>query len=416
MVGKGMLRLLGLAMLVSGAGAAQAEVGVFDQVDREPVMAVPPPGAGCGLPPAPCSWERAFGGAVEDKGYGIAALTGGGFVVAANTRSPATGQDDAWVLRLADDGAVLWERRFGRADTEQLYGVVPAGDGAIVAGHTRSVGGGESDLWLVRLDAAGTPLWERVIGGAANDRPRGLAPVPDGGAVAVGFTGSRGAGQRDLWAVRIDANGAILWDRVYGTALDEAAFHVVALPDGGFAAVGHAEEHRGAGLDAYVVRLDGAGDRVWERRFDRGHFDAATAVAAAPDGGLLVVGVTAAERGAPDQVLILRLDAEGEVLWERVVGGPRADAAWGVAATADGFAVLAATQSWGAGSDDAWLLRLDDTGTIRWERLFGGGLWDRAMAIQALPDGGFVLAGTTTTRGFGYEDVWVLRVDADGRL
>lgn len=411
-----MLRSLVFVVFALAAGAATADVGVFDQVDRDQIMTAPPPGADCAAPPAPCSWERAFGGQLEDKAYGIAALAGGGFIVAANTRSPATGHDDAWVLRLAPDARVVWERRFGRAEAEQLYGVVPAGDGVIVAGHTRSVGMGESDLWLVRLDGDGTPLWERVIGGTANDRPRGLASAPDGGAVAVGFTGSRGAGQRDLWAVRIGPDGAVLWERAYGTVLNEAAYDVAALPDGGFAVVGNAEGRDGVGMDAYVVRLDRAGDLVWERRVDRGHFDAATAVAVAQDGGLLVVGLTVAERGAPDQVLILFLDADGEVVWERVVGGPRADAAWDVAATADGFLVLAATQSCGAGSDDAWLLHLDNTGTIRWERVFGGDLWDRAMAIQAVPGGGFVLAGTTTTQGFGYEDVWVLRLDADGRL
>lgn len=408
--------LLGLAALVLGIGGAQADIGVIDQVDRTPIMTAPPPGAGCGEPPAPCTWERTFGGQLEDKAYDIAALPGGDFVVAANTRSGGTGRYDAWVLRLAPDGGVRWERRFGGPDTEQLYGVVPAGEGAILAGHTRSVGQGESDLWLIRLDAAGQPLWETVTGGSANDRPRGLAPAPDGGAVAVGFTRSRTGVEEDLWAVRVGADGAILWDRTYGSERDERGLGVAALPDGGFAAVGHAEARDGRGVDAYVVRFDGTGYLVWERRLDRGHFDVATAVAAAPDRGLIVVGTTSAAPGVPDQVLILRLDAGGDILWERVIGGPRVDSAWGVVTAGDGFLVLAATQSWGAGSDDTWLLRLDDTGTVRWERLLGGALWDRAMAIQPVPGGGFVLAGTTTTKGFGYEDVWVLRIDADGRL
>ena len=151
-----MLRLLVFLVLAFAAGTATADVGVFDQVDREPVMAAPPAAADCAAAPATCSWERAFGGPFEDRAYGIAALACGGFVVAANTRSPATGHDDACLLHLDDTGAIRWERVLGGGlwDRAMAIQAVPGG-GFVLAGTTTTQGFGYEDVWVLCVDANG---------------------------------------------------------------------------------------------------------------------------------------------------------------------------------------------------------------------------------------------------------------------
>jgi hypothetical protein len=113
----------------------------------------------------------------------------------------------------------------------------------------------------------------------------------------------------------------------------------------------------------------------------------------------------------------LKLDDEGLVLRDRVFGGPKPDSAWGLVARPDGGVVVSvATSSFGAGSADAWLLGLDQTGAVRWKRTYGGKYWDLPTGLAVTSNSGPLLVGYTSTQGEGYEDYWVLRVDSAGLL
>ncbi len=375
----------------------------------------PAPGQDC---PSPCTWQRTLGGAWEDKAYAVAALADGGVLVAGNSRLLAQ-RYDAWIILLDPTGEALWERRLGGPETDQVYGLVVTGDGgALVVGHTRSTGAGASDVWLVRLDGAGATLWQHTFGTSGNDRARTVAAAPDGGFFVGGFQAGGGPGDRDAWLLRVDAAGTPLWEQRFGGPGDDGVFHVAPLADGGAAVTGYVQTGGARGFDLWVARLAADGTALWQQWFDRGRFDAGTAVVPLPGGGLAVTGATRRDdtNGRLD-AWILRLDAAtGEPEWQRVLGGDGNDAAWGAVAVADGLLVGAATESRGAGSTDAWLIRLDGAGAVLWERTHGGALWDRPTALAATPDGGFVVAGYTTSAGAGYEDFWLLRVDAEGRL
>lgn len=365
-----------------------------------------------------CTWERTFGGQRAEKAYATAEMPDGGFVVAGHTLSNGRLRYDAVVVRFDRTGRILWQRVFGGRDTEQLYGVVALeGGGVAVVGHTRSSGAGESDVWVVRLDADGEIVWQRAFGGAANDRARSIAAAPDGGLVVAGFTRSRGAGDGDAWILRLDRDGALVWDSVYGKTGDDGAFNIIPLPGGGFAVAGYSQ---GLGADAYelwVLWIDDRGWVKWERRFRRGMFAAATALTPAANGGLYVVGLSHERSSERPNIWVLHLDRYGAFVWQKTIGGLKSDGGWGVAATTDGgFVVLAATASRGAGSTDAWLMRFDRAGKLLWERLYGQALWDRPTALLVTRDGGLMVAGYTTSKGNGHEDFWLLRLDAEGRL
>ncbi len=402
---------LALVLLAMAALPALAAIrGSITEPPAEPAA----PAALCPPLPAPCTWARTFGRAFEDKLYALAALPDGGAVVAGSTRDHGVARFDGWVVRVDRSGRPLWERRDGGADTEQLYGVAAAPDGgAFVAGHTRSVGAGESDLWLQRLDGRGERVWARTLGGPANDRARALAATPEGGVIAAGFSASDGARGRDLWVVRLGPEGTVRWDRRFGGALDDMAYAVAADGAGG-AVVGGYERStdQAQGFDFRVLRLDADGAVTWEAALDRTPFDIVTAVAATTDGGAVVAGTA---RHAGLDVRVLRLDATGRVVWERVLGGDGAETAWSVAPVGDGFVLAGSTSSGSAGSQDLWLVGLTGEGEVRFDERHGGALWERATAVAALADGSLWVAGYTTSEGAGFEDGWVLRLDARGR-
>ena len=139
------------------------------------------------------------------------------------------------------------------------------------------------------------------------------------------------------------------------------------------------------------------------------------AVTALADGGAVALGFTQPTERLHDSVLAFRVTADGEPLWRRQFGGAGRDTGWAIAATpANHVIVAAATASRGQGSEDGWFFELDGDGHVVWERLHGGPLWDRPMSLSLTPDGMIHAAGTTTSQGAGYEDYWVLRLNAQG--
>jgi hypothetical protein len=368
---------------------------------------------------ARCTWARTFGGPLADKARGAAFTPDGGVVVAGKTRSHGGWRAAGWTARLDPSGEARWTRTIGggRA-TDGFKRALPRGDGGTrLIGQTRSQGAGESDGWLLDLNAEGNTERVRVFGGAENDRFVDAAMLADGGTLAVGFTASSGAGDRDIWVVRTDADGRALWQRTFGGRLDDGAYGVAV--DGERAVVaGYTRTDGPRGYDVWVARLDLAqGAPVWTRTLDRSGMDAATSVALAPDGGVLVAASTDGGGFGREDIWLIRLTGAGASDWTRTLGGPSADTPWSLAALPDGGVVVAAsTQSQGAGSADAWLLNLDGDGAVRWQRTYGGELWDWPGQVGVRPDGGLLMAGYTTSLGAGYEDVWVLRLDAQGRL
>ena len=418
--------VFGLALLAFGPAAALAlplELPALPREGpREGPREAPREGAregareaACPPPPAACTWARTFGAADVDKLYALAPTADGGALVAGSTRGPGRAREDGWTLKLDRAGGTLWERRDGGGDTEQLYGIVAAGDGgAFVAGHTRSAGAGESDLWLARLDEDGRRLWDTTLGGPANDRARALAATADGGLVAAGFSVSASAGGRDVWVVALDRDGGVRWERRFGGRANEMAYAVAAagleVEAGGVVVAGY--RPRGRDFDAWLLRLDGDGELLWQATLDRTPFDLATAVAFAGDD--VVMAATSRDDGL--DVRLARFDAAGALLWDRVLGGPGAETIWALATTRTGYVLAGSTASRGEGSQDVWLVGVDrEDGTVRWQETHGGPLWERATSLAALADGTLWVAGYTTSRGAGFEDGWVLRLDARGR-
>jgi uncharacterized delta-60 repeat protein len=403
----------------AAAGAASAAGPAAAQDDPKLLNRTVGDGPACSA--SACTWERTLGGAAEDKAYAVVAMPDDGLVVAGNSMSFGNLRYDAWIARLDRTGETQWTRRIGGPMADHVYALAAdAQGGVLAAGDTRSAGAGESDVWLVRLDADGEVDWQRVMGGAGNDRARTALALPGGGFVVAGFAGV-GPGDRDVWIARLTADGVPLWQRSHGGSGNDGAFHLALSADGdllvaGYWQTGEAEGER-RGFDLWAARLDLAGELLWQRSFHRGAFDAATGVVPQADGGLTLAGMT--QTGGPGEIdiWVLRLDAAGDLVWDRQFGGASTDGAWAAIGRPDGGLVIsAATASRGAGSTDAWMMALDAEGEIAWERTIGGELWDRPTAMAAAAGNQELLvAGYTTTTGAGFEDFWVLRLDGEGR-
>ncbi|MEO1774803.1 MAG: hypothetical protein AAFS07_07610 [Pseudomonadota bacterium] len=389
----------------------------------------------CEAPQDRCTWERTFGAGTEDKARGAATHAGGEITVVGTTRSPAGLAYAAWVLRLARDGTPIWRREItgeageNRRGAFKLTDVAPAPQGGLVAvGDHRVPGGRGSDLRILRYDADGGVLGDRTLGGAGNDRifsvsamPRAPNAASASGFWAAGYTDTPTQGaataDQDLWVVRLASDGSVLAERRFGGGGGDAgALDIAGLPDGGALVGGYRAAAEGRGLDAWVLRLDRRGEIRWERRFDRARFEAATAVTLLPGGDIAVVGMVGVEDKLSEDLWITRLSRDGTLLWHRRMGGSGRERPSAVTPLAGGGLAIAAIR-WFEPEDagDAWLIGMDPDGATRWERRFGGPLWDRPTGLVPL-EGGLLMVGHTSSIGAGFEDAWLLRLDAEGRF
>jgi hypothetical protein len=232
----------------------------------------------------------------------------------------------------------------------------------IVAGWSQFQGPYNEDLWLIKTDASGDSLWSRFFGGSAYDMAYTVEQTSDDGYIAVGYTLSSGAGNEDVYLVRTDALGSLEWEKTYGGTGSDYGRCVRQTSDGGYIITGYTTSFGTGGFDVYLIRTDALGDTLWTRTY----------------------------------------------------GGGNDDISYSLQVTADeGYIISAKTTSFGAGANDAYLIRTDAGGDTLWTRTYGGTGTDKGYYVQLTLDGDYIMTGETTSYGGGDYDVLLIKVGGE---
>jgi len=273
------------------------------------------------------------------------------------------GKLDAYLIKVDAGGEEVWSRTYGGAEDDEAWAVCPANDGGfLVAGRTESFGEGESDVYVLAIDASGDTLWTRTYGGAQGDVATACCRTSDGGYGVGGFTGSVSA-NRDMWLLKLDAQGDSLWSACEGTSTDaDWGWSLCPTTSGGIAVAGSGDTHGTYFQQAYVACFDANGSPEWSEHYGLGtYYDYGWSICPLGEGGFLVAGATKDPLTRENDVTVLRLDAAGQELWSGSFGGTGSE--WGAAVaeiSPGNYMVAGQTESRGAGRFDTWLLRLHD--------------------------------------------------------
>jgi hypothetical protein len=362
-------------------------------------------------------WSRTYGGPGTEYSYSVVQTDDGGYVIGAQ-KNPGGGVNwDAWLIKTNAQGDTLWSRTFGGPLWENGYNVGCTADGGyFIAGSTQSYGAGNTDFWLVKTDASGNATWSRTYGGPGEDQLYGGKQTTDGGFILAGYTYSYGAGGRDFWVVKTDAIGISQWSRTFGGPLNEgAAAGVVQTTDGGYMVAGLVQSLGEPNGDFWLIKTNALGNLVWSHAYGGPRPDKPYCVRQTMDGGYIVTGYTTRSNGITDAWL-LKTAANGDSLWSVIYGSPSApEVGLSVVQTYDGGFAVAGGAQWNGGPavGDAWMFRTDDEGNLLWSRTFGGSAYDMAYELQRTTDGGYVLAGCTNSFGAGSYDAWLIKTGPD---
>jgi len=309
-----------------------------------------------------------------------------------------------------------WSKTFGNLGDDLGDSVQQTSDGGyIIAGFTESYGAGGEDVWLIKTDSDGDRVWDKTFGGTSDDAGWSVQRTSDGGYVIAGGTGSYGAGGEDAWLIKTDSNGSKVWDKTFGGTSDDAGWSVQRTSDGGYVIAGGTGSYGAGGEDAWLIKTDSNGSKVWDKTFGGTSLDDGESVQQTLDGGYIIAGFTESYGAGGEDVWLIKTDSNGDKVWDKTFGGTSDDAGWSVQQTSDGGYVIAgSTSSYGAGEWDAWLIKTDSNGNKVWDRTFGGTSDDDGISVQQTSDGRYVIAGATVSYGAGGEDVWLMKLGPEG--
>jgi PGF-CTERM protein len=313
-----------------------------------------------------------------------------------------------------------WNKTFGGASDDWVHSLEYTSDGGyILAGssHFFTGKGIDVDAMLVKTDLNGNMQWQRTIGGIGRDEAYSTIQTSDGGYIMVGTTESYGAGSYDFWLVKTDAKGIEQWNRTFGCEDLEEDISFLQTSDGGYIMVGTTRPLLTGSYNLRLVKTDAKGIEQWNRTFgEEDYDDTAPSIRQASDGGYIIAGTTESYGAGSDDFWLIKTDPEGIEQWNRTFGGEDYDWLKSFQQTFDGGYILGGpTRSFGNGSFDFWLVKTDNNGIEQWNRTFEGKenvIGYIASSVQQTLDGGFILEGVTgSTNSF---DCWLVKTDSEG--
>ncbi|MHC4084262.1 MAG: hypothetical protein ACYSU5_03510 [Planctomycetota bacterium] len=375
--------------------------------------------------PPPTLWQTTFGGSDWDFGESVCQTSDGGYITVGHTYSSDSFDYDIYLVKSEPNGNIQWQNTFGGDDWDQAYSVQQTLDGGyIIAGFTYSVGSGESDMYLLKVDSGGGKDWDKYFGGAYWDEGYSVRQTSDEGYIIVGLTFSSGAGEYDVYLIKTHSNGNKQYEQTFGGTGDDNAWSVCQTTDGGYMIAGYTESFGAGGRDVYLIKTDSATELDWQTTFDRSNDDLGYFVQQTQDGGYIIAGYTSDYCPSLGESLydmyLIKTDANADLQWANTYPGS-ADLCSGdeigyfAQQTADGGYIIAGeTQSYGSGSADIYLVKTDPNGNQLWHKAIGDTSQDYAMAVQQTADDGFIVAGTTYSPTLMDFDMYLVKTCPDG--
>jgi hypothetical protein len=365
---------------------------------------------------------KAIGGPYIEASVSLIQTSDGGYAITGLTKSFSAGGHDVYVVKLDANGNLQWTKTIGGPESEEGNSLIQTSDGGYaITGFTKSFGTGELDVYLVKLDANGNLQWTKTIGGPKIEVGISLIQTSDGGYAIAGITTSFGAGGADVYVVKLDANGNLQWTKTIGGKKADVGTSIIQTSDGGYAIAGYTQSFGAGEADVYVVKLDANGNLQWTKTIGGEGSEGGSSLIQTSDGGYAIAGSTGSFGAGETDVYVVKLDASGHLQWTKTIGGKGWETGTSLIQTSDdGYAIAGSTSSdelaaySGPAEADVYVVKLNAHGNLQWAKTIGGPEHDRGISLIQISDGGYAIAGSTQSFGAGEWDIYVVKLDKNG--
>lgn len=358
-------------------------------------------------------FEHTYGGPETDIGFSVQQTADGGFALFGITWNTNGMSADMYLLKTDEAGVEQWSQTYGTVNLDLGYCARQTSDGGFIL--CGMVAGFENDsLTLVRTDAQGAILWmNRYPGTLGRDIGYAVEQTSSGGFVVCGFTQGTGI-EEDVYLVRTDADGAIIWSRSVDLGGSEVGWSLRQTADDGIIVLANSFTFADTDGDIHLLRFDQNGDTLWTRTITNPGPDETHGLAITNDGGFIIAG----GNGYPSRdIFLVRTDANGQEQWRRTYASAGDNMALDIQVMDDGgFIACGRKENLLTDNIEMHLFRTDGDGNLEWERTFPRGIFSEAWSLDRTIDGGFAVFGSTVDilDGISNTDMYLVKTDGAG--
>ena len=362
-------------------------------------------------------FEKTYGGKYDDKANAIIE-TKGGYLLVGETQSYGEGSSNTYILKVDKKGNKIFAAAYGGRNSEVANAVVEVDDAYMVAGTTNSFGNRVQSLYLAKVSKNGNLVWHQGYYSDKDDyyEAKDIIKISDNNLLIAGteehvkFFNS----EVNIYLNAVNTDGQRNGIKRYGGEDPERANSIIATKNG-YVIAGETDTWGHGRLDAYVIKLDKNGKRVWHNAFGFDEDESANQIIATKDGGYILVGTTDSDYRTQKNVFVVKIDANGNKEWQSYYGTREEDEGFGIAEANDGYLIAGYTKGTKNYDSDVYLIKITKRGSVVWEKTYGSTKDDKASAVLKV-DGGYVVAGYSTSIESYSKDVYLLKVDENGNL
>ncbi len=410
--------------------------------------------------PATIHLVKTLGGSKNESARSVVKTNDGGYLVLGYSQSidgdipivKTTVQYDIWLLKYSSRDQLQWQKFYGGSKDDKGYKVIQTKDnGFAVVGYSKSndvdldFNAGFEDVWVLKLNTLGEVQWKSTTGFSGTDKAFSIIQTTDGGYFVgsiLDVTASGGLGNSkgslhaggDFWGIKFTENGSIEWRKYFGGSNTDTCYDIVEVVDG-YIMIGSSDsvdvdiKGNKGGYDFWVVKIDKNGSQVWEKSFGGKEIDEAYQIIKASDGNFLLVGETRSsdaditgQKGGAD-VWIVKMNADGAIIWQKTYGGTNFDVARAGSITQNGdYLITGSTRSNDVdvdannGLNDVWVLKINPSGKLLWQKTIGGSDIDFAYDVKELNDKSIVIVGESNSNdkdvkeNKGFTDLLIIKL------
>ncbi len=295
-------------------------------------------------------------------------------------------------------------------------GIATPDTGIIAVGTTSSYGAGNTDIYVVKTDSLCNKIWSKTFGRNNIEQGYSIKNTSDGAFIIAGFTNSIGAGGYDAYLLKIDSNGQQLWEKTYGGYDWDFAYSIVELPDSGFAVCGETYTNSLGNSDVYLFRTDKNGNLIWQKNIGGTQQDVANDLILDTDTNLVLVGKTKSFGNGQEDMYLIKTNLLGDTIWTKTFGDTLNECGFRLIQTQDlGYVIVGYAESYSPEGDlEMHSLKTDSAGFFQWYHIYGENIKeDIGYDVLEKPDGSLIFTGFTGF-GAGMKDVYTFNAYFNG--
>jgi len=346
-------------------------------------------------------WNERIGNSDYCRASSVAIVSEGGYIVAGKTYNSENNSDDIYIARLDIKGHIVWEKMFGASGDEEATSICAATDkGFLIAGMTNSKGAGGKDIWILKISEDGKLIWDRTFGARLDESANRIRQDHNGGYVICGYQMIKASSTINAYVLKISPEGNLIWEDSFGDYFRNYALDIAVSTDGYFiTGYFHPMSNDKYKSDmGWVSRYDSTGKQLWYKIYGGEKEDHLKSISLSKNGDIYVAGHTYSTGAGSYDFWLVKLDNKGDTLWQRTYGEVNRDEGHAVISDDDGCTLIGNFSSRLSNTYDISVLRYKNNGQLLWDKIIEDELNAKPSDMVSTPDGGLVIAGESCTK------------------